>query len=164
ESVELVDHRVDGVFQFENFAAGIDGDFPGEIAAGDGGGDIGDISHLIGEVGGHAVYIGGEILPSSGHAADFGLTAEFSVSSVVAYFDYTAVFYVSSALSRYAGLFGCESVELVDHRVDGVFQLEDFALGIDGDFFGKIAVGDGGGDLGNVADLIGEVGRHAVYI
>ena len=33
--------------------------------------------------------------------------------------------------------FGGERAELIDHRVDGVFQLEDFALHIDGDLLGK---------------------------
>ena len=60
-----------------------------------------------------------------------------------------------------AGHFGGEAVELVDHRVDGVLELEDLALDVDGDLLGEVAVGDGGGDLGDVAHLAGEVAGHA---
>ena len=42
------------------------------------------------------------------------------------------------------------------------FQLENFAAHIDGDFAREIALGDGGGDFGDVADLIGQVARHGV--
>ena len=51
--------------------------------------------------------------------------------------------------------------ELVDHRVDGVLQLEDLAPGVDGDLLGQVALGHGGGDLGDVADLAGQVAGHA---
>jgi hypothetical protein len=44
-------------------------------------------------------------------------------------------------------------VELVHHRVDRVLELEDLALDVDGDLLGEVAVGDGGGDFGDVADL-----------
>ena len=46
-----------------------------------------------------------------------------------------------------------EGVELVHHRVDGVLELQDLALHVDGDLLGQVAVGHGGGDLGDVADL-----------
>ena len=49
--------------------------------------------------------------------------------------------------------------QLVDHRVDGVLQLEDLALDVDGDLAREVAARDGGGHLGDVADLRGEVGR-----
>ena len=55
-----------------------------------------------------------------------------------------------------------EAVELVDHRVDGVLQLEDLPLDVDGDLLREVAVGDRGGDLGDVAHLAGEVAGHAV--
>ena len=54
-----------------------------------------------------------------------------------------------------------ERAELVDHRVDGVLQLEDLALDVDGDLLGEVAVGDGGRHLGDVAHLGGEVAGHA---
>src|SRR5207248_10378853 len=67
-------------------------------------------------------------------------------------------------LARHARHFAGEAAELIDHGVDGVLQLEDFAFDVDGDLLRQVAVGDGGGDLGDVADLIGEVGRHPVDV
>ena len=52
-------------------------------------------------------------------------------------------------------------VELVDHRVDRVLELEDLPLDVDGDLLAEVAVGDGGGDLGDVAHLAGQVAGHA---
>src|SRR5207244_527696 len=39
---------------------------------------------------------------------------------------------------------------------------EDFAAHINGDFSGKVAIGDGGGDFGDISDLGGEVAGHGV--
>ena len=47
----------------------------------------------------------------------------------------------------HAGHFGGERAELIDHRVDGVLQFEDFAFDIDGDLLGQVAVGHGRGHL-----------------
>ncbi len=60
------------------------------------------------------------------------------------------------------GHFGSERAELVDHRVDGVLELEDLALDVDGDLLGEVAVGDGLGHVGDIADLAGEVAGHEV--
>ena len=76
EAVELVDHRVDGVLQLEDLAPDVDGDLLGEVAVGDGGGDLGDVAHLAGEVAGHAVDAVGQVLPDAGHALDLGLAAQ----------------------------------------------------------------------------------------
>ena len=56
-------------------------------------------------------------------------------------------------LAGHAAHLAGEAVELVDHRVDRVLQLEDLAADVDGDLLGEVAVGDGGGDLGDVAHL-----------
>ena len=66
-------------------------------------------------------------------------------------------------LARDAGHLGGERAELVDHRVDGVLQLEDLALDVDGDLLRQVAVGDGRGDVGDVAHLAGEVAGHEVH-
>ena len=50
-------------------------------------------------------------------------------------------------------------VELVDHRVDGVLELEDLALHVDRDLARQVAVGDGRGHVGDVAHLAGQVRR-----
>ena len=46
-------------------------------------------------------------------------------------------------LARHARHLRGEDVELIDHRVDGVLQLEDLALDVDGDLLREVAVGDG---------------------
>src|SRR5207247_7399272 len=131
----------------EDFAVDVDGDFAGEIAFGHRGGDAGDVADLGGEVAGHGVDAVGQVLPGAGHALDFGLAAEFAFGA---------------DFEGHARHFGGERVQLVDHGIDGVLELEDFAFDVDGDFLGEIAVGHGGGDGGDVADLSGEVAGHGV--
>src|SRR6202012_4172103 len=101
ERVELVDHRVDRALELENFAARIDGDLAREVAVGDGGGDVGDVADLGGQVTGHRVDRVGEILPRPGDAAVLGLTAELPFGA-----DFAGD----------ARDFRREAVELVDHR------------------------------------------------
>ena len=62
-------------------------------------------------------------------------------------------------LAGHAGHLDGEGVELVDHRVDGVLQLEDLAAHVDGDLARQVAAGHGGGHLGDVAHLVGQVAR-----
>ena len=50
--------------------------------------------------------------------------------------------------------------QLIDHRVDGVLQLQDLAADVDGDLLRQVAVGDGDRDLGDVAHLRGQVAGH----
>ena len=125
-------------FSCKNLALHLDGDLRGKIALGDGGGHVGDVADLAGEVGGHEVDVVGEILPGAGDAGHLRLAAELAFGA---------------DLAGHARHFRGEAVELVDHRVDGVLQLENFALHLDGDLAGQVAAGDGGGDVGDVADL-----------
>ncbi|HEV7159367.1 MAG TPA: hypothetical protein VGN38_13500 [Caulobacteraceae bacterium] len=149
ERIELIDHGVDGVFQLQDLAAHIDGDLLGEIAQGHRGGHLGDIAHLPGEIAGHQVHIIGQFLPGAAHPAHLRLTAELALGADFA---------------RHAGDFGSEGVELIDHGVDGVLQLQDLAAHVDGDLLGEIAQGHRGGHLGDVAHLAGEVGGHVVDV
>ena len=59
---------------------------------------------------------------------------------------------------------GGEGVELIDHLVDDVFHLEDLPLDVDGDLSCQVAIGDGRRDLGYVAELHCEIGRHRVDV
>ena len=86
----------------------------------------------------HRVDRVGEVFPRTGDAGNLGLAAELSFGADFA---------------RDAGDFGGEGVELVDHRVDGVLQLENLAAHVDGDLLRKVAVGDGGRYVGDVANL-----------
>ncbi len=144
EGVELIDHGVDGVFQLQNFALHIDRDLAAEVAVGHGGGHLGDVADLRGQIAGHGVHAVGQILPGAGDAAHFGLAAQLAFGADFA---------------RHASHFGGEGTKLIHHRVDGVFQLQNFAAHIDRDLARQIALGDGRGDFGDVADLVGEVGR-----
>ena len=147
EGVELIDHRVDGVLQLEDFAPDVDGDLARQVAAGDGGGHLGDVAHLGGQVAGHGVDGVGQVLPGAGDARHLGLAAELAFGA-----DFAGD----------ARDFRGEGAQLVDHGVDGFFQLEDFAAHVDGDLAREVAVGDGGGDFGDVAHLAGQVAGHGV--
>src|SRR5262249_39424287 len=104
KGVELVDHRVDGVYELQNVTRHIYGDFAGEVAACDGGCHFGNVSHLGRKVSSHGIHRVGEILPGSGHAGNNGLSAQFSIGTDFA---------------GHARHFRGERAELIDHRVDG---------------------------------------------
>src|SRR5262249_38657533 len=106
------------------------------------------VADLIGEIRGHRVDRIGKILPRAGDAADVGLSAEFPFGADFA-----------GDARDFAG----EGAELIDHGVDGVFQLQNFAARIDGDFALEISLRDDTRLFGYVADLIGEVRRHPVH-
>src|SRR5581483_8150569 len=126
----------------------IDGDLLRQVAVGHGLGHVGDVAHLAGEVAGHEVHTIGKVLPGAGDALHLGLAAELAFGA-----DFTGH-------TRY---FRGERAELVHHRVDGILEFENFALDVDGDLLGKVAVGDGGGHAGDVAHLSGQVAGHEVH-
>src|SRR5205085_134377 len=76
EGTQLVHHRVDRVLELQNLAAHIHSDLLRQVAVRDRGRDLGNVSHLAGEVAGHEIHAVGKILPGSGNAADIGLAAE----------------------------------------------------------------------------------------
>src|SRR5262249_57130255 len=78
ERAELIDHRIDGVLQFKDLAADIDGDLLGQVAIGDGGGDLGDVAYLGGQVTSHHVDTVGQVLPGTGNVLDLSLSTESS--------------------------------------------------------------------------------------
>src|SRR5207253_687383 len=146
---ELVHHGVDGVLQLQDLPFDLDRDLLGQVAVGDGGGDLGDVAHLTGEVGGHHVDVVGQVFPGPRDRNSVGLGAGLALGA---------------DLAGHAGHLAGEGAELVHHRVDGLLQLQNLAPHTDGDLLGEVAVGDGGGDLGDVAHLIGEVGGHHVDV
>ena len=62
----------------------VHGDLLGQVAVGDGGGDLGDVAHLAGQVGGHGVHVVGQVLPGAGDAAHLGLAAELAFGADLA--------------------------------------------------------------------------------
>ena len=116
------------------------------VAAGDRRDDLADAAHLIGEVGGHEVDVVGQILPSARDTGHPSLTAKLTLRA---------------DLAGDAGHLRRECPQLLDHRVDGVLELEDLALGFDGDLLGEVSVCDRRRDEGDVAHLGGQVpGQH----
>ena len=149
ERRELIDHRVHGLLELQNLALHVDGDLAAEVAARDGGRHVGDVADLTGQIVGHRVDVVGQILPGAGDARHLRLTAELAVGA---------------DLARHAADFRRERAELIHHRVDGFLHLENFAAHVGGDLLGKIAVGDGDGHFGDVADLTGQVVGHRVDV
>ena len=149
ERRERLRHVVDRLGERRDFALRLHGQALRQVAVGDGGDDLDDAADLLGEVRGHDVDVVGEVLPRAGDAGHVGLAAEPAVGA---------------DLARDARDFGGERVELVDHRVDGVLELEDLALDVDGDLAREVAARDGGRDLGDVADLRREVRGEQVDV
>src|SRR5262249_17724599 len=141
--VELVHHGVDGVLQLEDFALHVHGDLARQVAARHGRGDFGDVADLRGEVRGQQVDVVGEVLPGAADAGHDGLTAEAAFGA---------------DLACHARHFGGEGAQLLHHRVEGVLEQQDLAAHVHRDLLGEVAAGDGGRDLGDVADLGGQVG------
>ena len=147
KGVELVDHRVERFLQLKDFARHVHRDLLRQVAAGDRGRDVGDVAHLRRQVRRHEVDVVGQVLPGAGDAGHLGLAAELAFGA---------------DLARDARHFGGERVELVHHRVDGVLQLQDLAADVDRDLARQVAAGDRRGDVGDVADLRGQVAAHRV--
>src|SRR6185295_6162065 len=149
EGAELVDHRVDGVLQLEDLALDVDRDLPRHVAAGDRGRDLGDVADLRRQVRAHDVDRVGEVLPRAGDTGDDRLDAEAALGA---------------DLAGDARDLGGERSQLLDHRVDGLLELQDLAANVDRDLARQVAVGDRDRDLGDVAHLAGQVRRHRVDV
>ena len=137
------------VFFSSNFALHVHGDLAGQVTARHGGGHVGDVAHLAGEIGRHQIHIVRQILPRAGHAGHLGLAAELALGADFA---------------RDAAYFGGEGVEPVDHRVDRFLQLQNLALHIDGDLARQVAECDRRRDVGDVAHLRGQIVRHRIHV
>ena len=146
---QVADHLVEHVLEDRDLAARVDAHLPRQVALGHRRGHLGDRAHLVGEVRRELVDVVGEVLPDAGDLLGLRLAAELALDADLA-----------GDARDLAG----EAVELVDHRVDGVLQLEELAAHVRGDLLAQVAVGDGGRDLGDVADLAGEVAGHQVDV
>ena len=118
EGRQGVDHAVDRVGQGGDLPLGLDRQLALQVAVGDRGHHLGDPAHLRRQAGGHHVDVVGEVLPDAGDAPHLGLAAQLALGA---------------DLAGHPGDLRGERAELVDHGVDGVLQLEDLALDVDGD-------------------------------
>ena len=110
---QVVDHRVDVVFELGHLAARVDLDRARQVALGHRGRDLGDGAHLRGQVGGQQVDVAGEVLPRAGGAGHVGLAAEPALDA---------------DLARHGGHLVGEGRERVGHVVDGLGERRDLAL------------------------------------
>src|SRR5207245_2626076 len=149
EGVELIDHDVDRVLQFEDLALDLDCDLLGEVALLNGGGDLSNVANLRRQVGGQLVDVVGEILPGAGRTQDIGLSAQAALGA---------------DLASHAGDLAGKGVELVHHAVDRVLQVEDLTADVDGDLLGEVTLGDGRRHLGDIAHVRGEVAGHEIDV
>src|SRR5207302_11109125 len=120
-----------------------------EIAHGDRRHDLDDPADLPGQILRHDVHGVGQIFPRSGDTEDRRLTAEPAFRA---------------NLTRNARYLAGKSVELIHHRVDGVFQFENLAFHIDGNLTRKVAAGDRRRNLRDIADLHRQFGREKVDV
>src|SRR5262249_56392171 len=100
-----------------------------------------------GQVGGNDGDVFRQIFPNTGDVTNLGLAAELTFGA---------------DLACDPGDFGSETAQLIDHGVDGIFELENLAAHVDSNFLRQIAVGDGDGDISDVAHLGGQVAGHEV--
>ncbi len=105
-----------------------------KIAAGHGGRNLGDVSHLASQVAGHQVDGVGEIFPGTGDVGHLRLAAQFAVRSDFA---------------GHARHFGGEHAQLLNHRVDDVRGAQELAfertpIHVQAHRLGKISLRDGG--------------------
>ena len=119
------------------------------VLTGDGGGDVGDVADLGGQVAGHEVDAVGQILPGAGDAGHVGLAAEPPFGADLA-----------GDARHLAG----EPVELVHHGVERLLELKDLAAHIDRDLARQVAARHGGGHVRDVAHLVREVAGEQVYV
>ena len=149
EGPQRIGHVVDRVGQRGDLALRLDDEVLREVTVGDRRDDLRDAADLAREVRRHHVHVVGEVLPRSGHARHLGLSAEPALRP---------------DLAGDARHLGGERPELIDHRVDGVLELEDLALGLDGDLRREVAVGDRRRDGRDVPHLRGEVRSEQVHV
>src|SRR5207248_584955 len=149
EGGQGVDHAVNGVGQGGNLALGLHRQLLLQVAVGHGGHHPGNAADLGGQVTGHKVDVVGEVLPHPGHAADLSLSAELPLGA---------------DLAGDAGHLRGEAGELVDHRVDGVLQLQNLTLHVHGDLLRQLAAGDDRRHLRDVPYLPRLVARHQVDV
>ena len=145
----MIDHRVDSIFQLQDFTFDIYGDLFREVAVCHGSRHLCDVTNLARQVTGHEVDVVGQILPGSGNALNLCLTAEFSFRT---------------HFTRHACYFRGKGVELVNHRVDGIFQFQNLASNVYSNLLREVAVCHGSRYLCDVAYLAGQIARHEVDV
>ena len=147
EGCERVGHVVDRVGESGDLALRLHGEPLRQIAIGDRGHHFHDAADLLGQVGGHEVHVVREVFPGAADAGDLRLAAELALSADFA---------------GNARNLGRKAIELVDHGVDRVLQLKNFAFHVDGDLAAQIPSRNRRRDVGDIADLGGKIRAHCI--
>jgi hypothetical protein len=116
----LVHHGVDGVFELEDFSADVDGDLAGKLSFGDRCGDFRDIADLTGQVAGHEIDVVGQVFPGTSNTSDLCLSTKLSFRPY---------------LTGHTCHLRSERTKLIDHRVNCIFQLQNFPAYVNRDLF-----------------------------
>jgi hypothetical protein len=145
ERPQPYDHAINRVFQIQNFATSLDGDFLAEVAERHSCSHLCNTPDLVRE-------IRREIVDNC---------RKFSPGSVDVEYDcLTAEFAFGSNLLRYTCDLARELGETIDHGVDDVLELDhDHALYGDRDLLGQVAGSDGLTDARDIADLCFQQGE-----
>ena len=147
--LEVADHLVDVVFERRHFSRGLHRDRASQVSLGHRGRHFGDGTDLGREIRRELVDVVGQILPGARGPWNARLAAELPFDADLA--------------GHARDLFG-KCRQRVDHFVDRVGQGGDLALRLDRQLSLQVAVGDRGHDLGDAADLAGEIARHEIDV
>jgi len=149
EYPELFHHCVDGVLELDDLSARLDGNLLGQVSVCDRGRDQRDVAHLRGQVPSQRVHAVGEILPRAGRAWNARLATKLPLDP---------------DFSSHRGDLVREGPERVRHVIDSVGERRDFPSSLQHQLLSQVAVRNRGYDLGDAADLAGEVGGHHVDV
>ena len=95
-------------FQKKNLSAHVHRDLLRKVAVGDRRRNLRDVANLAGQIRGHGVHVVGEVLPGPCDAGHLCLATQLAICP-----------HLSGNASDFAG----EGVQLIHHRVDGVFRV-----------------------------------------
>src|SRR5207245_48836 len=84
EVVELVADAVDGLSLPADRSADVDGDLVRQVAVGDRRHDVGDATHLVGEVPRHQIHAVRQVFPGAGDTPDLCLAAQLAFGTDLA--------------------------------------------------------------------------------
>ena len=119
--IELINHGVDRIFQFEDFALDVDGNLPRQVAPRHSRCHFSDVANLRGQITGHRIDRIGKVLPGACDTGHVGLTAQPAFGA---------------DLAGHTSDFACKGIELIHGSVNGFLEQKNFTADVHGNFFG----------------------------
>src|SRR5260370_14144399 len=108
---------------------------------------VGDPGELVGQVVSHEIDVVSEIFPGAADAGDLCLAAKLALGA---------------DLVRHATDLAGKRVKLIDHRIDGILQLQELAFDVDCDLAIEVTARHGSRDLGDLPHFRSQVAAHGV--